>query len=183
MPNLPPPGTALLTVSWDTVVGETCVSPGDYDEPAHYEPITIGAQVIEALTNRLLDEVRREVKLTVQQHLAEAIKDQVSGIVTETLTGEIRMTNHWGETTGKPTTLREMIATQAKEFITAKPKDRYSHEKVSNFAELLKAEVTDAMTKELQQTILQARQQVAEAVKVRAGELLGGVINSTAPRR
>lgn len=183
MSNLPPPGTPLLTVSWDTVVAEHCVFAGDHEEPPAYEPITIGNQVIDALTNRLLEEVRREVKASIREFLADAIRDQVSGIVTETLTGPIRKTNHWGEPVGEPTTLRQMISEQATEFLSAKgTEDRYGN-KVPGFGSLLKTEVTDAMTKELKAAIVEARQKVAEAVRERAGELLGDVINSTAPRR
>lgn len=128
--------------------------------------------------------MRREVKATVKQHLADAIRDQVTGIVAETLTGEIRMTSPWGETVGKPTTLKAMIVEQATAFLTAKAdRNRYSHEKVVTFADLLKAEVTDAMKTDLHDAIVEARKQVAVAVKERAGQLLGEVINTTAPRR
>lgn len=183
MPNLPPPGTPLLTVSWDTVVGYHNSGTGGFDEPPEYEPVTIGSQVVDVLAHRLIDEVRRDVKTAVKEALAEQIRDQVAGIVTETLTGELRTTNAWGESIGEPTTLREMIAKQATEFLTAKAtSDRYGN-KVPGIAELLKTEVNDALTQELKATIVEARKQVAEAVKDRAGELLGGVINSTAPRR
>lgn len=182
MPNLPAPGTALLTVTWDTVVGEEWTDEGP-DEPPHVVPVTIGDRVLDMLANRLLDETRREVKATVRAALTDAIRDQVSGIVTETLTGEIRMTNHYGEPTGEPTTLRAMIAKQATDFLSVKDSENRYGTPIPGFASLLKTEVDQALTKELQSTILEARKQVAEAVKERAGELLGGVINSTAPRR
>lgn len=185
MPNLPPPGTALLTVSWDTVVGEEWSHSGDPDDGPEVQPVTIGDQVILALVNRLLEDVRREVKVTIKEHLADAIRDQVNGIVAETLTGDIRMTNAWGEPIGEPTTLRTMIAKQASEFITAKPvRDIYNdRNKTPTFADLLKVEVTDAMKTDLQDAIIAARKQVAVAVQERAGQLLGEVINTTAPRR
>lgn len=166
----------ILTVTWDTVIGSTCVDPGSYDEPPAYEPVSLGAAVVEAIAERLINEVRADIRNEVRAAVQPAIETEVSAIVRDTLTGEIRRGNRWGEAVGEPTTLRDMLADDVANYLNEPARrDRYDQRK-GGFRELLRNTVDEVMSKELGEEIATARAAVRKEVANKAAELFGDVV-------
>lgn len=175
--NETPTTAPILTVTWDTVIGSRCTDPGGYDEPPAYEPVSLGEAVVSEIASQLIEEVRRDIRSEVLQAVKPTIQAEIVEIVREALKSDIRRINQWGEAQGELTTLRDLLADDVKAYL-AEParRDRYDERK-GGFRELLRAEVDEAMRKELREEITAARATVAQQVKERAGQLFGEAVN------
>jgi hypothetical protein len=179
----------ILTVTWDTVIGARQTDSGDYDEPPAYEPVSLGEAVTDALAAQLrsqIDKQAEEIRLRayreMSQHIAdvrtEVIREQVTAMVREQLTKPIQKTNSWGEATGDPTTLTDLITKEVRDYLQEKaPRRGYSdREREGGLLQLLRVAVTDAMQKELKAEIEKARAAVRAEVAAKAGEMFGDVL-------
>jgi hypothetical protein len=181
------PAVPLLTVGWDTVIGSRQVGYDDETGPED-EPIFLGQLVVDALASQLLgqvqaeaDRIRRdalaEVRAEVHRVRAEVAREEITAIVRETLSGEVIPTDPFGYRTGEPTNLRALIVKDVQDYLREPaPRDRYSSGREGGFRLLLKAEVDEALAKELADTIRAARKDVAARVKDRAAEIIGSVV-------
>jgi Arc/MetJ-type ribon-helix-helix transcriptional regulator len=184
MPEQQPVTPALLTVHWDTVIG---VRNESYDPetgaPEGGEPIELGAMVVEAITERLVREIKRDVNdyryrnaVEVAKEAArEAIAAEATRLVREALDGEIRPTNRYGEPQGEPTTLRDMIRADIAAYLGEKPSRYSGDERKGGFRALLREEVDKAMSRDLNAVIIDARRQVVDTVKAKANELFASI--------
>lgn len=166
----------ILTITWDTVIGSRLVDPGSYDEPPAYEPVDLGGAVVETIAARLIDEIRKDIHTAVQAAVAPTIQAETSAIVRETLSGEIRRTNRWGEPEGAATTLRDMLADDVAAYLREPMRRARYDERKGGFRELLREQVDEVMREELSAEIQKARAAVREQVAAKAAQLFGDVV-------
>ena len=187
-----PSTPAILTVTWDTVIGARHVASGDYDEPPAYEPVSLGEAVTEALAaqlasridaerDQILRDARRDLHEQVARIRTEVIREQVTELVREQMAKPLRKTNSWGEPIGKETTtLTDLIATEVKTYLSeTAPRRGYSErEREGGLMQLLRTAVADAMQKELKAEIDRAKERVRSEVAGKAAELFGDVVKA-----
>lgn len=154
----------------DITVNVEKISLDDYigshfDEDGDRTPAgTLGDAVIRQLVDKTLRTgTWKGVIERIQTIRDEEIRAQVAPVIAEALSADIHRTNTYGEKAGQTTTLRELIAAEAKRYL-AEPSDSYSRNKGTR----LQAEVRKAVTAAFQDEIAGAVKEVRDAV---AGEL------------
>lgn len=174
----------ILTVTWDTVIGQV-PNRDRYDEdgPA-YEPVSLGDAVVDAIVHRLIGEIRNDIRKSVLAAVTPVVQAEIGSVVREALAAGIRKTNTWGEPQGETQTLRELLAAQVNEYLSEVPRENrngYSGAgpRPGGFRELVSREIDDAMSKDLRQTIVEARADVAKKVRTKAAEMIGSIVEST----
>jgi hypothetical protein len=171
------PQTApILTVTWDTVIGARPLSGGSYEEPPEYEPVNLGDAVVAQIVERLIGEIRKDIRKTVLAAVQPAVEAEVGAIVRETLTGQIRRRNRWGEVEGDPTTLRDMLADDVANYLNEPAKHWSSDERKGGFRQLLRAVVDETLSRELRKEVETAKAAVRAQVAAKAAEVFGDVV-------
>ena len=180
----------LLTVTWDTVIGSR---PTGYSESdtgyVEYEPVNLGDAVTQALASQLMAQVQgdaakirrdalEELRQEIRNVRVEVTREEIREIVREALAGDITPTDPFGYKTGEPTTLRALLRKDVEAYLKEPTPNRGSYERQGGFRELLKEEVDKALSKELRDTIREARKDVAARVKDKAAEIIGAVVQA-----
>ncbi len=174
----------ILTVTWDTVIGSRHVGY-DPDSGPEVEPVSLGEMVVAGVVERLVAEIKRDADgfgyrgavTAAREAASAAVQEQASTLVSEALSGEIRRTNTYGEPTGEPTTLRDLIRADVAKYLNEKVPERgYGGDRRGGFRELLQHEVDEAMNKELRAAIREAREQVVVKVQEKAAQLIGEAV-------
>lgn len=93
----------------------------------------------------------------------EEIRAQVAPIVAEAIHNPITKSNRYGEPTGDTTTLREIIATEARKALT-NTGDSYSSKRESLLVKTIRAEVHAALTTEIKDVVKKVRNQVIDQI-------------------
>lgn len=148
-----------------------------YDDEGGRVAKTLGAEVARRIANDLMrsDEysgLRREVAVLRE----EEIRAQLKPFVTSALEKGVQKTNGFGEPTGEPTTLRELILAEFNKYLTSKVDSSYR----SNGQTVVQKFVTDAVEqvvkKELAAAIAEEKAKVVAAVRAKAAELIAQAV-------
>ena len=173
----------------DIKVSVESIDLGDYidghrDEDGDYVP---GGTLADAIVRQLVDKFSRTdtwkgIGERVQSIRDNEIRVQLAPVITEALNGPIARTNSYGEKTGQTTTLRELIAAEAKRYLS-EPSDSYSRDKTSR----LQAEVRKAVAAAFQDEIAAAVKEVRDAVSAELGtnvsEMVSAAMNQALAKR
>src|SRR5580765_4643918 len=107
----------IITVTWDTVMTyRTTHYSSTFDETVQ-EPVSLGELVVAGIVERLTAEIKADGQRynytdavrQAKDAAVEAARVAAEEITREVLTGEIRLTNVYGESRGGTTTLRDLI--------------------------------------------------------------------------
>lgn len=166
----------LDTLDLSTVIGEKRVYDHDCDEP-HGEPMTLGDAVVRELAKRLWASVGSDALSEVRQRAAqirnEEIRARVAPIVQAAVDEPIQQTNSFGEPNGKPTTLRELIAAEAR----AQLGTRSDYGRGPRVVDKLVADAVSAeIKKELAEAIKEEKAKVVAAVRAKAADLIAQAV-------
>jgi uncharacterized membrane protein YheB (UPF0754 family) len=173
----------------------------DYDDEDEYTPI-VAVEAALTLNTPTLDlnaKVGRQTvaDLICQQALAklakrpewdtlkdrvrvitdEQIREHVTGLIADALNGDLRRTNTYGEPSGEPTTLRTLIAEEAKRTLTQLT-DNYRGPRETVIGKLVREEVEKAMKAELVEAIAAEKTKVVTAVREKAGQLIAEAVTA-----
>ncbi len=147
----------------------------DHDlEESVTEDVTLGVEVAKRLTALLTkddayDALRRKFLAVRDEEIRAAVKP----LVEDALTAAIEQTNTYGERTGKTTTIRELVMTEAKKVMT----ERGDYGRGQTVAQRIVAEaVGQAFKNELAKEIVAEREKVAAAVRAKASELIAEAV-------
>ena len=88
----------------------------------------------------------------------------------------MRKTNHWGEPSGEPTTLRSEIVKQAETFLTKPVSRGYQQGSETQVQVFIREAVERVVKKELQAAVDQGKKQVLAAVKDQAAEVITATV-------
>ncbi|MEU8035691.1 hypothetical protein [Streptosporangium sp. NPDC049078] len=171
----------------------------DYDEPKVYIDATLNlttpdlnldtkvssnysgtSTLAELICRQALDKLAKgpawdDLAKRVREITTEEIRAHVTALIKDAMTGDLRRTNTYGEPYGEPTTLRTLIAEEAKTALT-RPSDRSSRTTV--LQELVRNEVVAAMRAELSTAIADERAKVVAAVRTQAAQLIAEAVTA-----
>ncbi|QDF18798.1 hypothetical protein SEA_SCENTAE_79 [Gordonia phage SCentae] len=144
-------------------------------------------QLMHLIAQNVSREIAPDIKKQVLHQISSQVESQVAEIVAETVNGSIRQTNTWGEPTGDPTTMREMLAKEVKEVIARKVNSRGETDRfggngsIPYITYLVRKEADQLVKTELKSTIDAAmgnvRAVVTEVVSAELGERLARKLN------
>lgn len=114
----------LITMSLtaDTVVGHRYVEHhSDHGDWSEEVPLTLAGMVVERVMEELRPMIQTELKQAIQKLVSEELKKQAGEraltIIEEALHGDIQQFNSYGEPMRTTTTLKQLIADSAKEWM------------------------------------------------------------------
>lgn len=120
----------LITMSLaaDTVVGHRYVEHhGDHGDWTEEVPLTLAGMVVERVMEELRPMIQAELKQSIQRLVNEELRKQAGEralvIIEETLHGDIQQYNSYGEPMRTTTTLKQLIADSAKEWMNGRRND------------------------------------------------------------
>lgn len=161
-------------IDLDTVIGEHRIYD-DESEEYRTEPMTLGA----AISRQIFADLRKEKRYgEIQQQVTtirqDEIREQIKPIVEAAIATPFGQTNTFGEPTGNPTTLRELIVKEVQEYLGKR--DRYSEP--TTVQKFIAAEVHKALTAELLAAIADEKAKVVAAVRAKAAELIADAVKA-----
>lgn len=140
------------------------------DGEYHDNASSIRDQIIERAADKirhdLIEDVRKSIRATVEPF----INAQVGEIIKDTLDGEFRPVNGYGEPSRVPITLRAQIGAEATAWLTKKA-DRYGNGP-SNLESIIKLMVDRQLAKEFLEIIAAERAKIVVQLRGAAAELL-----------
>jgi hypothetical protein len=163
-----------LTV--DTIIAKTFERDEDGDIIGE-----AGVRLGDAILDRLTTEIKRgegsyfnpDLRSRIKQIRDEEIRSAVLDEITAALTVPIQATNGFGERTGAPTTLREMIFKEAQKALgTTDNRNQYNR---SLIEKVIDDEIRKALTAEIKPILDKAKSDVKVAADRIASELLAQV--------
>lgn len=105
----------------------------------------------------------------------EVIRELVTPIVAEAISGPIQKTNHYGEPTSGTTTLRELIMTEVSTVINQKA-DRHSSSGQTMLQRNISQAVKTILEKELAEVVAAEKAKVVAAVRAKAADLIADAV-------
>lgn len=122
---------------------------------------TIGDIVAEQITAALIKDDRWDsMRKKVLEIRSEVIREALLPVVEKALGETFQKTNSYGEPIGGAISMRQVIAEEAKQFMT-QPADTYNREKGTVLQVFVRKAVAEALTTEVQEAVKQAREQFA----------------------
>lgn len=162
---------------------------GDYidghrDEDGDYIP---GGTLADAIVRQLVDKHSRSdawkgIAERVQAIRDDEIRTQLAPVIAEALTKPIQTTNAYGERTGTETTLRELIAAEARRYLN-EPSDRYNTDRTSRLQVEVRKAVAEAFKDEVAGAVQEVRDAVAEAVGGNFTEMVSAAVSQALAKR
>lgn len=160
-------------VTLSTVVGNVI----GYDEDG--DPVTKGERTIaDMVTEKIVavlvkDDRWKSLKDEVQKIRAEMVREALRPLVAEAIAAPVQKTNTWGEPSGEPVTMRELILEETRKLVR-EPADSYHRDQGTVIQKMVRDEVRAALLKDIKDTVLRARSQVADE----AGRLVSEAVQS-----
>jgi hypothetical protein len=165
----------LEAIDLGTVVNTEAYYDHETDEriPAQR---TLADVIADKVTRKLTAEsYYGDLKRRVTAIRDEEIREAIEPIITEAISGEIQKTNSFGEPTGKSTTIRELIMSEARTLLT-KSADSYGRGSETVLQKWVREQIAAAFTKELAAVVAQEKEKVVAAVRAKAADLIADAV-------
>lgn len=171
--NIEGAGKVTVTIDLAAFVGNVWQDgEGEYHDDAN----SIRDQILDRAAAKIIAEVGAEIRKDIRATVEPFIFAQVGEIIKDTLDGQYRPLNQWGEVGPKTTTLRDQIGKEATAWLTKKA-DRYGNGPSNLEAVVTKmvdrqlsAEFTKIITDERAKIVLQLRAAAAEMLAKEAAK-------------
>jgi hypothetical protein len=150
----------------------------DGDE-GHEEPITLADAVVAKLVAQAAEQPDyRTLKKRVAEIRDEEIRAAIAPAIAKAWEAPIVKTNQWGEPTGQPTTLRDLVVDEAKKVLSGWTDRSGSWPRESApLAQLLVHKMVETeLRKELSEVIKEEREKVVAAVRAQAADLIAEAV-------
>jgi hypothetical protein len=164
-----------ITVNVDDVTLSSVIETAYDDEggPLHG---TLG----DAVARRIVEKISgtsewSTLRTEVQTIRRDLIRERVALEIEAALSGPVNITNHWGESTGKTTTLREEIARMAAELLKVDRRNDYGRN-LTPAQQVIRDMVDNAMARELAAVVAAEKEKVVAAVRAKAAELIADAV-------
>lgn len=133
--------------------------------------------IVERAVNQIAGALQESARGEMVMRALEAVvNDEVRATVQKALSEPIQRRSQWGERKGEPTTVLEIVREKLEEFLQqpAARRDSYSgrREGPLNLADMITETVSTAMSKELRDTVIEARKSVTARVEAMLAEQL-----------
>lgn len=165
--------TAAIQVNIDpkALLAELHWNESGYDDEGEVwqdtRPFNLAREVAKSIARELRDDMRKDVRDIV----VETARAQVADIITETMAAGFRKTNSYGEPTGEPITLREMVVDQVKGELVrlvdgyGRPADRYNGGNLTFIEYHSRKAATEALKGEVGTAVADAVAEIKTGVK------------------
>lgn len=111
----------------------------------------------------------------------EEIREQLRPMVAETLSASIQRTNHYGEPTGDPVTLREVVAETGRKLLIEPQRNGSGYSTNETLVRrLIREEVDAAFGRELKAALDEAKAEIRTAVQAKGAAVLAETIQRMA---
>jgi hypothetical protein len=157
-----------ITVNVDEVTLDTAVAQiirWDEDGEQNVSGTRTVAEIVaEQITARLIKDDRwRSLRDKMFEVRTEVIREALAPIVEQALAESFQRTNSYGEPAGGTVTMRQVIADEAKKFMT-QPADTYNRDKGTVLQVMVRKEVEAALGTEIREAVKKAREQVSAEI-------------------
>jgi hypothetical protein len=146
--------------------------------PPYGEPVTVADLIITKAITKLAEcsDEWNSLRRRVTDITDDEIRAKVADLIRETLTAGVQPTNTYGEPTGKPTTLRDLIMAQVQSVLALKhdPYDRNP----SPLQQVVRAEIHNAFVKELSDAVKGEKAKVVAAVREKAADVIAQTVTA-----
>jgi hypothetical protein len=161
-------------VDLSTPIGERPIQVGE-DEWIR-DAVTLGDAVAERIANRLMrEEEYRPLKQRVLEIRDNEVREQVKPVVARAIEASVQPTNSYGQPTGEPVTLTDVIVREAKELLNK----RSDYGRGPTFLEgVIRDAVGVALQKELAAAIAEEKAKVVAVIRAKAAELIAEAIKA-----
>lgn len=139
------------------------------------DPVTLADVIADRAVRTLAYEDGRDLRRRIGEIRDEEIRELVKPIVLGAVDSAIQETNRWGEPTGKPTTLRELVIKEAKALLT-QPADNYNRGKGTVLEVAVRNVVDRAIRAELDKVLAEEKAKVVALVQGKAAELIAEAV-------
>ena len=169
-----------IVVSLDRVIGRT----RPYDEDEVSEEITVLDAVIDRAAKDLLRDVSYDVKREITTAAGKAAKEQAAAAIIEVMAGPIQPTNHFGEPSGQPTSLRELVSAEVTAWLRKTPnRNSGAYERDQPpFVQWLREVVDKALREELKAPVAEAKKAAVDRVRDQAADLVAAAVQEAMKR-
>jgi hypothetical protein len=157
------------SISLDTIVDTVLGVDEDGDEYTAGERTVAGHVAAQIVAKIIKDDRWPRLRDQVLEIRKEEIRAAVRPSIDEALSRPIHKTNSYGETQGAATTLAEIIADEARKWIT-EPADRHRSDKGTLLQNAVRTEVTRAFQAEIADAVKQARDAVTKEIGDQVGQ-------------
>jgi hypothetical protein len=151
-----------------------------HGEPMDGEPIHLLDLVIERAARMLVDKMEHRdyvnTRAEVRKELQSVIVARLDALVGEAMTGTLRRTDEWGKPRGEPTTLNDVILTEARDWMAGGPSVRDGRRQTHGLKKLVAEEVDARLKGEMKEEIDAAKAKVRARVAEVSGEELAKVV-------
>jgi hypothetical protein len=159
-------------ITLDSVIGKHRVYSED-GENCYDEPLTLGQALARRLHQDILVDRDRynSLKDIVTKIRKEEVTAAVRAEVATAMEEPFRLTNHYGEATGQPVTLRALILAEAQKYFTEKKDGGYQKPSYTA-AQVQVAEIVHKeMAKEIEAAIAEEKSKLVASFKATVSEL------------
>ncbi|HEX6873025.1 MAG TPA: hypothetical protein VF163_18155 [Micromonosporaceae bacterium] len=160
-------------IDLNTVMGER------YDpESDRRVPLTLADAIVDNAVRLLVTSPTKgwsSLQSQIESIRTELIRERVAAEIETALTSPFERTNHYGERTGKTTTLREEIVKLASEALKVDTRNSFSRE-LTAAQRVIRDEVDKAMVAELKAAVANEKEKVVAAVRAKAAELIADAV-------
>lgn len=144
-----------------------------HEENDYRHEVTLGDLVVQAMIRNLVGgEPYGDLRRRIVAIRDDEIRDQVRPLLEAELQAGIQQTNEYGEPTGKPAKLRDLLVQEARQVLTRKDTNRGG----TLVEQIVRAEVQKAMREELTEAIKVEREKVVAAVRAEAADLIAQAV-------
>lgn len=139
------------------------------------DEVTLADVIADRAVRTLVYEDQRDLRRRITEIRDEEIREAVKPTVLGAIDVAIQETNRWGEPTGEPTSLRELILKEAKELLN-RPVDNYHREKGTVLQSVVRDAVSKTLRAELDAVLKAEKEKVVAAVRAQAAELIAEAV-------
>lgn len=155
-----------------------------YDEDGDRVPGgTLGDAVVRQLVEQFAkSDSYRGLAERVQTIRNDEIRAQLAPVIAEALAEPIQTTNAYGERTGAETTLRELIAAEARRYLTERD-NSYNAQKGTRLQIAVREAVDAAFRAEIAAEVKQAKEAVVTQLGATVAELVSAAVREALAKR
>ncbi|GAA0632471.1 hypothetical protein GCM10010174_61920 [Kutzneria viridogrisea] len=170
--TLTAPPLAMITVTLADPIGYRQVDTGDgYRD----EPITLASALLDRLEHRFAADFARWGKELLAERLSAHIDSVAADIVATAVDTPVRRTNTWGEPCGPETTVRDLIHSEVRSWLTT-TSNGAGRRAETNLDTLLQRHVQRELGGEMLAAIAEGKATVLDSISAHASEVFTSVL-------
>jgi hypothetical protein len=138
-----------------------------------HHPVTLGDLVVEAMVRQLAADPRTtELRSRIRELRDAVIRENLVPLIAEALAGPWQKTFTWGEPSGEPVALRDIVIEEAQKVLQGSQRDRAYERNEPLIVQLVRKEVDQVLRKDMTEAIRGELEKVTAAVRTKAASVI-----------